>query len=518
MNIQTAVRQAKAARPSSPKARDGRLRRELGRILHAEDGEACLDFLLSAMTERNPFHTTEEIEGWLRSLNQQQYLHVTPIPFAELRGWKVDPATGNLRHETGGFFSIRGLRVRTTGGETWTQPIIDQPEIGMLGIVAKRFGGILHFLMQAKAEPGNINTFQLSPTCQATRSNFRRLHQGKKTLYLEFFTQPGRAEVLVDQLQSEQGARFYHKRNRNMVVRLRDDEEIAASPNHRWMTLGQIHRLMQRDNTINMDTRSVLSCISFCPSSRFRSTAAVSVERLRTCLEASSFPDRVPRPEWVDLLVSGHPLAPSRLSTGQILHRMCSRKFVSEFQSNLIPLREIEGWETTDYEIRHGLERFFTVLAVRVEAANREVGSWDQPIIRQNRPGLVGLLGKKLDGVLHFLFQTSTESGIMDLLELAPTVQCTTETGGSGSAFGHAEWFQKPQASTVLCDVWQSEEGGRFYRETNRNIAVLIPEAAPVPEAGDALWITLSQVKQLLAFSNQFNVEARSVLACLERY
>ena len=34
-------------------------------------------------------------------------------------------------------------------------------------------------------------------------------------------------------------------------------------PNFKWMTLGQIKRLMKKDNIVNMDTRTVLSCIPY---------------------------------------------------------------------------------------------------------------------------------------------------------------------------------------------------------------------------------------------------------------
>jgi oxidase EvaA len=104
---------------------------------------------------------------------------VTPVPLDELDGWHFDPATGNLGHRSGGFFTVEGIEASL--GEdvgSWTQPIIIQDEIGMLGILVKRFGGVPYCLMQAKMEPGNVNTLQLSPTVQATRSNHTRVHRG----------------------------------------------------------------------------------------------------------------------------------------------------------------------------------------------------------------------------------------------------------------------------------------------------------------------------------------------------
>jgi len=64
-----------------------------------------------------------------------------------------------LHHNTGKFFSIQGIDINTNFGikYKWQQPIINQPEIGFLGIIVKKINGILHFLLQAKIELGNIN-------------------------------------------------------------------------------------------------------------------------------------------------------------------------------------------------------------------------------------------------------------------------------------------------------------------------------------------------------------------------
>ena len=43
------------------------------------------------------------------------------------------------------------------------------------------------YLLQAKVEPGNINKIQISPTVQATKSNYLRIHGGKTIAFLKFF-------------------------------------------------------------------------------------------------------------------------------------------------------------------------------------------------------------------------------------------------------------------------------------------------------------------------------------------
>jgi len=168
-----------------------------------------LTFLRSALTEKNPFMKTGDCIEWLEERRRKTHVQIRKIPFHELRKWYFDE-NGNLRHDSGRFFSIEGIHVQTNCGTVpeWSQPIINQPEIGILGIITRQIDGILYFLMQAKIEPGNINYVQLSPTLQATKSNYTKVHEGKAPDYLEYFLDSSKSRVLLDQLQSEQGARF----------------------------------------------------------------------------------------------------------------------------------------------------------------------------------------------------------------------------------------------------------------------------------------------------------------------
>ena len=118
-------------------------------------------------------------------------------------------------------------------------------------------------MVQSKIEPGNLNVVQLSPTLQATKSNYTMLHKGKKPKYLEYFNGENKVTVLLDQLQSEQGARFLRKRNRNIIVELDESENLDQDENFIWLTIGQIKRLLKKNNVVNMDTRTVISGISY---------------------------------------------------------------------------------------------------------------------------------------------------------------------------------------------------------------------------------------------------------------
>src|ERR1700760_1894513 len=151
--------------------------------------------LESAVTMQSPtVGTLGEAYEWMAERQRANNFSVEPVEFAELDRWSFAPGTGDLVHDSGGFFQIRGVRaVRDEpDGEAWSQPVIDQPEVGILGIVTKEIDGVLCLLMQAKMEPGNVNTIQLSPTVQATRSNYLRRHGGAPTRYLEYFREETR--------------------------------------------------------------------------------------------------------------------------------------------------------------------------------------------------------------------------------------------------------------------------------------------------------------------------------------
>src|SRR5688572_23329109 len=83
--------------------------------------------------------TVSEFDAWFAGRQQANTFQVTRIPFSELDGWSFSEDTGNLGHRSGRFFSVEGLRVLSWSGPVreWHQPIINQPEVGILGILVK---------------------------------------------------------------------------------------------------------------------------------------------------------------------------------------------------------------------------------------------------------------------------------------------------------------------------------------------------------------------------------------------
>ncbi|MGW6285819.1 NDP-hexose 2,3-dehydratase family protein [Streptomyces sp. NPDC055107] len=421
---------------------------------------------------------TDEFHAWLAERSRAFSFRVDRIPFAELDGWSFAADTGNLTHRSGRFFTVEGLSVSTGDGRSaqWQQPIIRQPEVGILGILAKEFDGVLHFLMQAKMEPGNPGLVQLSPTVQATRSNYTKAHRGADVKYIDHFVRPGRGRVLADSLQSEHGAWFFRKANRNMIVETAED--VPLDEDFRWLTLGQIGRLLLRDNVVNMDARSVFACL---PLPAEGNDALLPDAELRS---------------WFTAERARH-----------------------DVRADLLPLHRIADWSRGESAITHARGHYFRVVAVSVEAGNREVRGWTQPLFEPRGTGVTAFVTRRFDGVPHVLANAKVEGGFLDTVELAPTVQHTPlnyahRTGPDRPPF--LDLVREADGSRVRYEALHAEEGGRFLNAESRYLFVeadeeQAPRAAP---AGHA-WVTPGQLSSLVLHGHYVNVQARTLLAAL---
>ena len=149
---------------------------------------------------------SKNISKWLNNQKKKQLLTVEKIDLSKLSKWVYSKK--EIYHKSKKFFKIAGVRIQSNfyNKKNWDQPIIVQNEIGILGIIKNV--NTNKYLLQAKVEPGNINKIQISPTVQATRSNYLRIHGGKTIPFLKYFKRKNRNFSL----QTEQAFRYYNKK------------------------------------------------------------------------------------------------------------------------------------------------------------------------------------------------------------------------------------------------------------------------------------------------------------------
>lgn len=445
------------------------------------------------------------IQQWLGDSRRASDMQISEIPRSRSLEWIFDGH--RLRHTSGGFFSIVGATLLTVGErQVLDQPLIDQPEIGILGFLIRTLDETPHILVQAKPEPGNVGLVQAAPSVQATESNYRRRHRGKATPFLERFLSPGKATVVSESLQSEEGTRFLGKYNRNMVVEVGGEERLLESHAHRWFPIHDLTPLLSQDFQVNTDARSVLATAPWrvlvaghTPFGRWRNRGGPGETLLRS-FEA--------------------PEDKSALSTTRIAERLYRLRAAADFATTIVGLTDLTNWTMTDTAIRHARREMFEVGHFAVETSEREVPRWDQPLVVSPVEGEVVLLGQERGGILHFLFNARPEIGFREKFQYGPAIQhlgdqppILPSLEGQTSALEDV----LSRSETFLASR-NSDEGGRFFRCVSYYRVCLIPPDERVDPGENLSWMTLRQVASLLRLRGFFSNEARSLISMLLAY
>ncbi|MGF0019762.1 NDP-hexose 2,3-dehydratase family protein [Sporofaciens sp. SGI.106] len=444
-------------------------------------------------TTDNPFNSTEDILEWVKQKNESTKVNISKIPYKYDGFWYYDKETGEIKNRNNSFFQIKGL-IKRDGESVYEQPIIIQNEIGYLGIIGKVIDGTLYFLMQAKIEPGNVNKIQISPTIQATKSNFMQAHGGKAPAYLEYFSNKNDYEIVVDQIQSEQSSRFLGKRNRNIIIVINDDIDVL--PSHKWMTLGQIKQLMAYDNLVNMDTRTVISCIPF------------SLKNF-TYKELTHIKSLFKRESLFNSMFFGE----AGTSINKIYQYINEIKMLDKSTIELVDLHSLSSWKMVDSELI-STSGDFKVVYCNIEIEGREVRRWQQPLLEAIGESTFGLVYCVENNTMEFLIQAKSEIGCFDKIEVGPSVQL----GPNDSAKNCVEdvFLRKLNNNeNVEFQGLFSEEGGRFYHEQNRNVIMRIDkkEIPSLPEG--YFWADFQTVNILIQFNNCLNIQLRNLFSIL---
>lgn len=447
--------------------------------------------ILKSWNSNSSVNSTNEILDWIRKKNEKQIVSINKCPLEKCIGWQINPNNGYIERTDGGFFRIAGMKIQSSDC-CFEQPIILQEEIGYLGIICKKINGILHFLMQAKIEPGNINKIQISPTIQATKSNFTQLHGGRQPAYLEYFKNALNYEIIVDQIQSEQSSRFNGKRNRNIIILV--DDDVPVLPSHAWMTLKQIKQFMKIDNLVNMDTRTVISCIPFCLSN----LSIADVEKY-----------------FNDKALANSIFGPiNEKEVQNIFHYINDWKMFNRVDKRICKLSELSSWHIGDYEIKSKRLFPYKVVFCNIQIEGREVKQWCQPLFEAEGIATFALVSKVVNNKRLFLVKATHEVGCFDEIELGPSVQL--EANSDIDDIVSRFVFEKiKKDEDIIFDTLLSEEGGRFYQEQNRNVIIYVkPDELNELPAG-YFWATYKSLNSMQMVNNVLNIQLRNLLSLL---
>lgn len=205
-----------------------------------------------------------ELLAWLEQRRSLVPFSAELIPLREVADW-YQADNGNICSTTGQFFRIEGVRVRSAPGlremPGWDQPILTQSDGGILALLCRESAGSgVEFLLQAKADPGNIGYLQFCPTIQSTLENIRGLQGAKRAPFAECLDPSDNIRLIYRSKHNEEGSRFWQKSNENTILFVEDISRLTIDDStYRWASLSQIKEMMLLDNVIGPYVRTVLA-------------------------------------------------------------------------------------------------------------------------------------------------------------------------------------------------------------------------------------------------------------------
>lgn len=433
-------------------------------------------------------NSNKEIMNWINKVKSTTSVNVLECNLEKSSYWFYEKNI--IKNLNNSFFSICGIQRVRDNHIIEEQPIIIQPEIGYLGFLCKVIKGELNFLVQAKIEPGNINHVQLSPTIQATKSNFTQKHGGKIPKYFDFFNNTSNLTVLYDQIQSEQGSKFFKKRNRNIVILL-NNELVEESNNFKWMTLGQIKLFMNYNNIVNMDTRTVISGLSSVVIDYYDENLQINNH-----LFTNSFNSKGYYKEYLS-----------------IIKAINDKKMFNEDVISLVGLDKINSWINNSTGIFSKNKCSFEVRFYEISIEGREVKEWIQPLFKSLEKSLFVLMIKRVENEIKVLVKLTSEIGVFDFVELGPSIQKDQCINNDKLIL---EMFEKRyDKKHTIVDTLLSEEGGRFYHEENQNIILELEDDDLLEVPKDYFWISLKTLGYFIMFNNYVNIQLRNLISII---
>jgi oxidase EvaA len=407
--------------------------------------------------------------NWIRKQKKINKIQIKKVNLLNLKKWNINKI--DIHHFSKKFFQIIGISVRSNfGKKNWDQPIMVQNENGILGIIVKKFNREYKYLLQAKVEPGNINLLQISPTVQATESNYSRVHGGKDTNFINFFK---KKKFLMKSKQSEQGLRYLHKFNTNYLILI--NKKINLPYNFRWFSKTELKKLIKIKNIINMDTISIFSCF------------------LNKNSKEQKINSRIKLSLWF---------------------KNNSKKFFIIVKKKAI--YKIKDWVFSKKEIYNIRNRHFSIIGLQIKSNCREVPEWDQPIIAGKKLGFAGFIVTKYKNTLHYLCRYIVKPGLK-----SGNISCSANCSdikdfkyNSNIPFYEFEildyFFKK---KNILYDNIHSDEGGRFYQTQVKRVVIKINNYNDIKINDNFFWLSHNQFIDMID-KGLVDIEARLLFAC----
>ncbi len=158
-------------------------------------------------------------------------------------------------------FSVRQYQISIDGREitSWDQPLFVAEGIAELALLTRIHNGVREFLIKLQPEIGTLDHVEYGPTIQWEATKRGKPGDVVEKLYVQQLSlnQGIQRQVML----SEEGGRFYHEQNLNVIMAV-DDNAIPNLPDdYLWVNYSTLNYVMQVNNVLNIQLRNLISMI-----------------------------------------------------------------------------------------------------------------------------------------------------------------------------------------------------------------------------------------------------------------
>ena len=182
-----------------------------------------------------------------------------------------------------------------------------------------------------------------------------------------------------------------------------------------------------------------------------------------------------------------------------------------------ISIIKLKDWHVDRWgNIHHKSKQFFSLKGVRtINATNREVKNWDQPLLFQKHGGILAILVRETNGKIEFLLNARREPGDGNgELKLCPSFSATQSNmnlahGGKKTDLTDLILNNK----NIIGKTLHYEEGARFWRKPNKNLLIFLERKNyNKVKKKNYIWLNLSQIKKLNQINGILNPFVKTIL------
>lgn len=127
------------------------------------------------------------------------------------------------------------------------------------GLLSRVNEGKREFLVKIKPEIGSFDKAEIGPSVQWEPSHYLYNDNDVEKLFRRKYE--SKHGLMINVILSEEGGRFYHEQNNNVILEINADELKETPIDYIWVSYATLNYLVQVNNCLNIQLRNLLSLL-----------------------------------------------------------------------------------------------------------------------------------------------------------------------------------------------------------------------------------------------------------------